>query len=490
MDYNRPDGEGRRVAIAIARLPAKVPVTDPRYGGGPGGSGVAQALHTGETLQTVVDAADDPVAELVAQETPGLYFDIIGFDPRGVNNTTPGLSCFPDIFSQQKWELQAEADGMLSSSRDSLMRNWQRTKALNKGCSSRLSTAPEEGQEALGENLNTPPVASDMLEIVERHAEWRERQGQAEQRRYDRARGYDPEQSIRVRTKWKRDQEKLLYWGRSYGTILGSTFATMYPDRVARAVLDGVVDMDKYYMDKGQNPVIDADKIFDRFLSHCISAEAGKCPLYGVGGVADIKSAYLSLESALYNASLSVPASETRGPEVITWTDLRLILRIAMYLPLVGFPLLAQYTKELLEGNGSSMADFKQRLHLPSCPSSQCVQDGPWSPSCQMPGANEVYASMAILCTDAEYLQDIDEERFQDIWRTLREDSYMLGDYWAQVRLGCVGWNVKAKWQVPVSYGANTSYPLLFVNNMLDPVTPLRRKNSRAQRYYDRIQRE
>jgi hypothetical protein len=33
MDYHHADGLGRKVAVAVTRLPAKVPVTDPRYGG-------------------------------------------------------------------------------------------------------------------------------------------------------------------------------------------------------------------------------------------------------------------------------------------------------------------------------------------------------------------------------------------------------------------------------------------------------------------------
>ncbi|KAL4924855.1 putative proteinase [Aspergillus undulatus] len=485
MDYHRLDGQGTRMAIAITRLPAKVPVTDPRYGGailinpgGPGGSGVASALISGRNLQTIVDSTVVPSD--VVDNSQDLYYDIIGFDPRGVGSTTPGFSCFPDLFSQKNWELQAEADGMLGSSADSFMRNWQRAIALNIGCSQSLST-PSSNGEALGEHINTPPVARDMLEIVERHGEWREKQGLEAQRQHDKSHGYDPHQALFGRTKWNRGQEKLLYWGRSYGTLLGATFAALFPDRVERIVLDGVVDAEKYYTGVGPEPIGDADAIFDKFALYC-DAAGEECPVFAEGGPTAIKASYSDLENSLLNSSMAVLPTKTRGPEVVTWTDLRTVLRISIYQPLAGFAFLAEIASDLARGDGSALAEFKLGRRSPSCPTDECLGAGPWSAECQLPWENEVYSSSAILCSDAEYMQDPDEGAFKQHWHSLQELSYVFGNYWSHTRLNCAGWKVTPKWKMTTPVTGNTSHPLLIVNNILDPITPLQsaKKMSRA----------
>ena len=48
--------------------------------------------------------------------------------------------------------------------------------------------------------------------------------------------------------------DTLTYLGKSYGTMLGATYAELFPDRVGRMVLDGVLpaSLDLVEVTKGQ----------------------------------------------------------------------------------------------------------------------------------------------------------------------------------------------------------------------------------------------
>ncbi|KAK5800736.1 hypothetical protein VI817_002948 [Penicillium citrinum] len=479
MDYNRTKANDRTFALAMVRIPAKVPVSDPRYGGavlinpgGPGGPGTLSALLSGHNLQTIVDAENGPTKDPLNEDDK--YFDIIGFDPRGVGSTTPAVTCFPDPTSQRDWELQLEAEGMLGSCPDALQRNWQRTQALNQGCSVYdMSAGAVEGEDSMLSYLNTRLVAQDIVTIIERHGEWREKQGQQAQIAHDRCHGVDESRAILRRTQWRVDKEPLLYWGRSYGTLLGATFAALFPNRISRVLLDGVVDMDKYYKGEGRNVVVDADAIFDRFGHYCDLAGPENCPFYTEGGPKVIQEAYWALENQVLNTSIPVMASQTSGPEIVTWTDLKAILRIAMYQPLLAFHTFATLMGSLENGDPGPMARFKHSKHFESCPSEACKIAGPWSPECSHGSDNSLYASAAILCSDAEYLTHHDQDSFRKVWDELKSDSATLGDYWAQLQMACVGWQAKAKYKFTGPWGGKTAHPILFVSNKLDPVTPL-----------------
>jgi pimeloyl-ACP methyl ester carboxylesterase len=123
LDWNETK-PGPRAAIAVIRLPAQVPVTNPRYGGailinpgGPGGSGVNEVLTRGKLFQSIADMRNaSSKSSHLALDDSLKYFDLIGFDPRAVNNSTPHLHCFPDGMARQIWDAQASAEGLFDSS--------------------------------------------------------------------------------------------------------------------------------------------------------------------------------------------------------------------------------------------------------------------------------------------------------------------------------------------------------------------------------------
>ena len=64
-------------------------------------------------------------------------FDVIGFDPRGVNNSRPLLTCFPNHLESAIYNLEEDAHGMIDTSDTSFDDLWASKRALAEGCSKR-----------------------------------------------------------------------------------------------------------------------------------------------------------------------------------------------------------------------------------------------------------------------------------------------------------------------------------------------------------------
>lgn len=207
LDWNNASQQ-HDAAVAVIKLPATVPVTDPRYGGpvvlnpgGPGESGVRQVLADAKHIQSLLDAPGPA----------GKRFDIVSFDPRGVNNTTPPLSCFPDARNQQAWLSRSLDVGLLWDSDSVVGLEWARAAALGASCS-----APR-GQVDILPYLNTAQVVEDMVHIIESEGEWRAKEAQ---------RLLGMGHPLRQPTSYHPGQEKIQFWGMSYGMV-GSTASVL-----------------------------------------------------------------------------------------------------------------------------------------------------------------------------------------------------------------------------------------------------------------------
>jgi pimeloyl-ACP methyl ester carboxylesterase len=179
LDYGHPGG--RKITLALSRVPATAPASQ-RQGAllvNPGGPG-----GSGLSLAAFVAGG---LNRSVASE-----YDIVGFDTRGVGSSVPSLHCDPSFFSR------ARPDYIPATrAAEQVLEN--RAKAYAADCERRYGW--------LLPYMTTQNIARDM-------------------------------DSIRAAM----GQQKISYFGYSYGTYLGQVYATLFPQRVHRMVLDSVVD--------------------------------------------------------------------------------------------------------------------------------------------------------------------------------------------------------------------------------------------------------
>ena len=175
----------------------------------------------GEALAVVLDT--DLIStgkDLYANESR--FYDLISWDPRGVGHTTPLVEGISDPLIREEFnEKSLELSAALRH-----REIFNRAYAI-KETYGQLISSPQDGipnDEHPARFVGTTSVVRDMVEIVEKHGEWRDRIAEKTlTRRSGKGEHITTAErgAIRERTMHHKGQEKLQYWGFSYGTIVG-----------------------------------------------------------------------------------------------------------------------------------------------------------------------------------------------------------------------------------------------------------------------------
>ncbi|HEX2402722.1 MAG TPA: alpha/beta hydrolase [Mycobacterium sp.] len=282
VDYSKPDGDVAQIAmIRFKATGQKVGslVVNP---GGPGESGVEAAASMAPTLPQSVRER----------------FDLVGFDPRGVANSTPAAWCNSDEDNDK-----LRADPTVEYTQEGVDHIEKENKEFVQRCVDKM------GKEFLA-NLGTANVAKDLEAI---------RTGLGD--------------------------EKLTYLGYSYGTRIGALYAEAYPDKVRAMILDGAVDPNADQIEEEIRQAAAFQKAFDNYAADCASSP--DCPL----GTDPSKA--VDVYKSLVDPLVKHPA-ETKDPRGLSYSDAIVGTILPLYSPSL-WRHLTQALSEIKDGRGDTM---------------------------------------------------------------------------------------------------------------------------------------
>lgn len=259
----------------------------------------------------------------------------------------------------------------------------------------------------------------------------------------------------------------------------------MFPDRVGRVILDGVVDADHYVAPVWMDSIRDADTIFNSFPKYCHEGKT-LCPLYRSGDkVSDLEDRFFGTLENLKANPIIFSDPNTKTPIIVTYSDIRRLFFSIIYSPTYGFPFMAGIMDHILQGNNYQI--FAMIFAIPTLFEFYPVCEKA-RPAWQYP--NE--AQSAIMCSDKRYPLNETVPNLKLMFEKMSNVS-SWADVWLTVMLGCEGWGIEAidppmRWddhpakkQKPI----NTSFPVLFISNTYDPVTPLTAGVHMAKKFVD-----
>ncbi|KQY23604.1 transporter [Cellulomonas sp. Root485] len=382
LDYADPAGPSIGIALARARATGGEPVA-------------SLLLNRGGPGASGVDFVSQ-VAGMVSADITR-QFDLVGFDPRGVQRSSP-VTCVDAAGLDEI--IAYDADYSTDAGIQDVIDMY-----------GELGAACEQNTGAALGHVDTVSAARD-LDIL------RAALGDA----------------------------TLTYLGFSYGTLLGATYAALFPEKVGRLVLDGAKPPTLTYLEVSEGQAVGFENALRAYITDC---QAGpRCPLDG------------SLEDGL--AQISELFERANANPLPTGTDRALTRSLAfsgIALPLYAqsyWPLLTQALTAALDNNDGSMLLQLADQYYDRQP------DGTFS-------TNSTVAFNAINCLDNPGSADFATMRAEAA--QIEEAAPTVGYFFG------FGGTVCAQWPVPAvgtldSYTAEGAAPILVVGTTGDPATP------------------
>ncbi|KAG8721741.1 hypothetical protein FRC08_010622 [Ceratobasidium sp. 394] len=456
LDYQ--NATAGKASLAVARLRA---TRQPKIGtlfvnpGGPGGSGV----------DMILDGAED------IMETAGGRYDVVSWDPRGIGLSRPKVGCFQTGEEEFNfWNntipfagIEAKGNftdpGDLSAFYDQVPQVDVLLKKIGEKC---IATSPDTYQ-----YIGSAAAVRDMLALN------------------DYLEG--PNKTVD-------------FWGLSYGTIIGVYFANMFPDRVGRVVLDGVVDPEIWANrpahELWNRTINSVDAAFDGFVAACAAAGPSGCAIASKNSSADsVKQTVLQLIDRAYDLRKSV------GPDAELYSaDVRNVLYNGLYSP-TSWPDLAKELKDMsniLDNPRSSRPRKKRFFMRPRTRirrnngqnngnggnnrngnsndndrnGNDNNRNGNEGNANNDPPSTD-YAFQAVACADAADPGNITTKAvFDSLVDSARTASPIFGQLWSEAGLYCHNWPVRAVERFTGPFNKTLSNKIIVVGNEADPSTP------------------
>ena len=332
-------------------------------------------------------------------------FDIIGWDPRGTGYSDPAVDCVDDY----------DKFFGLDSSPDTP----EERQAL-------VDAGTEFGKDCSANNKNLLPFLSTEDSARDMNA-IREALG----------------------------EKKISYFGFSYGSELGATWATMFPDTVRAMVIDGAVDPTVDYLHQNIQQAAGFEATFSTFLAQCSATPS--CAFYNNG---DAEGAYDALSERIDANPVTVSSDRTDVTQGVLQTAVSQAMYDQSY-----WPRLEQALADLELGDGQGTLDLYDEYY---------GYDGSgWD--------NSLEAYFAIGCLD-----DPGSTGPDDLYTHEAEFAAAaprLGRGWMAELTFCSVWPVP---QAPaITITGKDAGPILVMGTTGDPATPLQSTRNMANALED-----